>query len=183
MDSSELASTLPEVSTADWKPAPGVRPEALEQARLALASSLKTLSEAQASGSNEPIVVRRTAATATKESPTGAPAWARSAKLQQSIGPFQDQRGVLYWVDLFQRTVSTQFSFASPSAAFGVFPIREIFLPPPSASKLNLGSGSIWFLANLLSSSFPSGNFTGVSITGGTLESSAPMTYQTGVYV
>src|SRR5262249_51905221 len=45
------------------------------------------------------------------------------------------------------------------------------------------GGGSVWFLADLLSAALPSGNFTGFIVTGGTLTSSAPLSFESGVYV
>ena len=101
----------------------------------------------------------------------------------QSYGPLQDVHGVTHWVDLLLFTVSLPFAFGSPASPFAVFPVRELLLPPPTPSHLTLGPGSVWFLADLLSAALPSGNFTGFIITGGTFTSSAPMNFESGVYV
>jgi hypothetical protein len=108
---------------------------------------------------------------------------ARRARVIQSYGPFQDVHGVTHWVDLLLFTVSLPFAFGSPAFPFAVFPVRELLLPPPTPSHLTLGPGSVWFLADLLSAALPSGNFTGFIITGGTFTSSAPMNFESGVYV
>ncbi len=118
-----------------------------------------------------------------RQSSPAAPAWARGAQIVQSFGPFLDLNGIPHWVDLALFTVSTQFAFGAASTPFGLFPIVHFLIPPVSAKEFNLGSGSVWFLANWLQAALPSGAFTGVSITGGTLLSSETMTLESGVYV
>jgi hypothetical protein len=127
-------------------------------------------------------VVRSSLAARTSD-PIGRPDWARSARFIQSYGPFADVHGVIHWVDLLLFTVSLPFSFGTPASPFAVFPIREFLFPPPSPSHLSLGAGSVWFLANLLSPTLPGGSFTGFAITGGTLDSSAPLSFENGTYV
>ncbi len=97
----------------------------------------------------------RSALAASVSNPAGQPEWTQSARVAQTYGPFQDTQGVLHWVDLLLFTASLTFAYAGASSPFGVFPIREFLFPPPSPTDLNLGSGSVWFLANLLASSLP----------------------------
>ncbi len=212
VDPNLIADSLAQL-TSGWTPAAGVPTEALSAARAALAMSLvagKSPGEihatqptlqtglpsdpqlaaellniaSQAAAKPVPaIAIVRSAHAATLSNPSGVPAWARGAKAAQSFGPFLDLQGVLNWVDLFLFTVSTQFAFGDSSTPFGVFPIVHFLIPPPTASEFNLGSGSVWFLAQWLAASLPAGNFTGFSISGGTLVSSQPMNYQSGVYV
>jgi hypothetical protein len=129
------------------------------------------------------VAVIRSPYSATRNNPSGTPDWARSAKKSQTFGPFLDAAGVPHYVDLFPVTVSTQFAFGNATTPFALFPIVHFLLPPGSPSEFDLGSGSVWFLAQWLLSSLPAGNFTGFSISGGTLISSQPMTNQNGVYV
>jgi hypothetical protein len=129
------------------------------------------------------VAVVRSALAASLSNPSGTPAWAQGAQVVQSFGPFQDLNGVPHWVDLLLFTVSTQFAFGNASSQFGVFPISRFLLPPQSPTELALGAGSVWFLANLLSTAFPAGSFTGFSITGGTLASTSPLSLQNGIYV
>ncbi|HLI10047.1 MAG TPA: hypothetical protein VKY65_00480 [Alphaproteobacteria bacterium] len=129
------------------------------------------------------IAVIRTPLAAGISNPTGRPDWTRGARIIDSYGPFQDLQGVAHWVDLVLRTVALPFAFGSPASPFAVFPVREFLHPPPTPSSLSLGAGSAWFLANMLSPAFPGGSFTGLAITGGALNSSAPLSFQNGVYV
>jgi len=129
------------------------------------------------------LAVIRSSLAATINNPGGRPEWTSGAQVLQSYGPFLDLQGVIHWVDLIPITVSLPFAFGTPASPFAVFPIREFLLPPPAPSKLTLGAGSAWFLANLLSSALPAGNFTGFTIAGGELISSAALSFQSGVYV
>jgi hypothetical protein len=129
------------------------------------------------------MAVIRSATAATLANPTGRPAWTLGAQVLQSYGPFLDLQGVAHWVDLILFTRSVQFAFSSAASAFGVLPVRGILILPPHPSHLTLGAGSVWFLADLLSASLPAGNFTGFTVTGGHLTSSAAMDLQGGVYV
>ncbi|MGA8481803.1 MAG: hypothetical protein WB696_27880 [Chthoniobacterales bacterium] len=147
------------------------------------AELLELANVAVAAPQQRTLAVVRSALAVTVSNPTGRPEWARSARVVQSYGPFQDLQGVTHWVDLLLFTVSLPFAFGSPASPFAVFPVREFLFPPPTPSNLTLGTGSVWFLADLLSSALPHGNFTGFAVTGGTLSSSAPLSYQSGVYV
>lgn len=147
------------------------------------ASFVAAVNNAISAGPSSTIAAIRSAAASDVQNPSGSPLWTRGAKLLRSLGPFQDSSGLLNWVDLFLFTVSTPFAFTNASNTFGVFPISRFLIPPSAPSELTLGSGSIWFLANLLSSAFPAGDFTGFSIAGGTLAASSPLSYQNGVYV
>lgn len=206
-----LAQSLSTI-TAGWSAAPGVDPSALASARLALARSsiaagpgvalhvppaisetplatpalsaeLRQLAEqAHAAGAPTTIAVVRSPALAGPANPTGVPNWARGAKVLDTYGPFVDTAGGLHLVDLLPITTSTQIGFASASAPFGVVPVRTSpFFPTPS-NELRLGAGSVWVLASLFGPGFPVAEFTGFSITGGTLVCTQPLTYQNGSY-
>ncbi|HTA42920.1 MAG TPA: hypothetical protein VK789_10765 [Bryobacteraceae bacterium] len=212
MDAQSIADSLNQL-TSGWTPAPGVSQQALNAARIALATSLiagksvpdiyavqspisgqppenptlvtdlLNLATVASSQKSSTIAYIRSARAASAANPSGVPNWARYADVVQSFGPFLDSAGVLNWVNLVRITASTQFAFGSASSPFAVFPIEYLVTPPASATKFNLGAGDIWFLANLLNSTLPAGTFTGFAITGGTLESSAAMSLSSGVYV
>ncbi|HZU27466.1 MAG TPA: hypothetical protein VFA04_18200, partial [Bryobacteraceae bacterium] len=206
----DVASALAQL-TSGWKPAPNVAPEALTAARAALAGSLvagkplrdlhginlplragpalnpqlesdllSVVSQVTSESAPRTIAVVRSALAASLENPTGRPEWTRGARITQSYGPFQDLQGAPHWVDLFPLTRSIQFAFDNSGNTFGVFPVHTLVLLV-NPSHLSLGAGSVWFLANLLSSALP--GFTGFTITGGSLSSSAPLSLQNGVYV
>jgi hypothetical protein len=211
-DAGAVAASLAQL-TSGWKSAAGVQPEALAAARQALAASLiagKSVADIHAVAA--PIVAKppanpaldteltrialaataaplapalgavRSALAATQSNPSGRPPWANGARIAQSFGPFLDGQGVPNWVDLIPLTLSIPFAFAS-AAPFGVFPYQGLGNPAPSMSDLSLGAGSVWILANLLTPALPTGAFVGFTIAGGSLSSSALLTYQNGTYV
>jgi hypothetical protein len=93
-------------------------------------------------------------------------------------------------MDLFPVTASAPVQYAGTAAPFAVVPVRRDILPlpisrppfPPPSNELQLGAGSVWFLASLLGTAFEAGAFTGLAITGGTLVSTQPFTVANGVY-
>ncbi len=155
--------------------APALRTELLEIAKQAKAAAAPTT-----------IAVVRSPSGADPSNPAGVPGWARGGQVIDSYGPFQDATGALHWVDLLPITVSTQVQFAG-AAPFAVVPVRSEIGPisilhPIPANELELGGGSVWFLATLLGTGFEAGAFTGFTITGGTLISTQPFTTANGVY-
>ena len=129
------------------------------------------------------IAVVRSPLAAGLTNPAGLPDWARGAQVINSFGPFQDLHGALHWVDIIKLTVSTRFAFGNPSTPFAVFPVASHLIPASTPKHLSLGSGSVWFLAQMLAAAFPAGAFTGFSVTGGALDCSSPLNLQNGVYV
>ncbi len=167
--------------------APSLEAELLEIAQQASASA------AQPAGTQTTpttIAVIRSPADASTSNPAGIPSWAQGGQVIDSYGPFQDATGALHWVDLLPVTVSSPVQFAGAAAAFAVVPVRREIGPPilrpplphPPPNELELGAGSVWFLASLLGTAFGAGAFTGFAITGGTLLSTQPFTFANGVY-
>ena len=152
-------------------------------------ASRATEAVAQPAGADT-IAVIRSPSGASPSNPAGIPDWARGGLVVDSLGPFQDATGALHWVDLLPVTISAQVGFAGAAAPFAVVPVRVGLrppilrppLPPPPPNELTLGSGSVWFLASLLGTTFPAGAFTGFTITGGTLLCTQPFTDGNGVY-
>ena len=139
--------------------------------------------DAAAQGPVTTIAVVRSPSGADPSNPAGVPDWARGGRVVDGYGPFQDATGALHWVDLLPGTASTPVQYAGAAAPFAVVPVqREIILPPPPPNELELGTGSVWFLASLLGTAFDAGAFTGFTITGGTLLSTQPFTFADGVY-
>jgi hypothetical protein len=136
------------------------------------------------------IAVVRSPSGASTTNPAGIPDWARGGQVIDSYGPFQDATGALHWVDLLPVTVSAPVQFAGAAAPFAVVPVRREIGPPilhpplpqPPPNELELGAGSVWFLASLLGTAFEAGAFTGFTITGGTLLGTQSFTFANGVY-
>src|SRR5262249_23250115 len=138
---------------------------------------------ASAAGAPRPaaLAIVRSPLAASLTNPTGVPARARGALGPRSLAPLPDPRGPLHRAERRGGTVSTRFAFGNTTAPFAVFPIsRRVTTPSPTT--LTLGAGSVWFLAKWLSPALPDG-FTGFSISGGTLTSTAPLQLDNGVFV
>ena len=168
--------------------APSLEAELLEIAQRAWASAARP---AGTQTTPTTIAVIRSPADASTSNPAGIPGWARGGQVIDSYGPFQDATGALHWVDLLPVTVSAPVQFAGAAAPFAVVPVRREIgppilrppvPPPPPPNELELGAGSVWFLASLLGTAFEAGAFTGFAITGGTLLSTQPFTFANGVY-
>ena len=112
---------------------------------------------------------------------TSAPAWASGMAVTKTLGPFEDNSGIPYWLHIFNLTFSLQFAFGSAANVFGVFPVRIDIGDTPV--HLDLGAGSIWFPAPWFAAGSPSGSFTGFQIQGGALDFSVPVSLISGVVV
>jgi acetamidase/formamidase family protein len=211
-DHAAIAASLAQL-TSGWTPTPGIAPDTLTAAREALVASLLAGHSASDLHIVQPAVradvpaeprlaaelgaiatriaagprpattaIVRSPLAATLTNPTGVPAWARSAQVPTSLGPFLDIHGLPHWVDLIRITASMPIAFGNAASPFGVLPVRRLIPGPPAPTQLTLVAGSVWFTAKWLAATLPDG-FTGFSITGGTLASSAPLSLQNGVYV
>jgi hypothetical protein len=150
-----------------------------------LAEIAQRVQDAAAHAPAAAIAVVRSPSGAGPSNPVGVPDWARGGQVTASHGPFQDATGAVHWVDLLPVTVSAPVQYAGATAPFAVVPVRqEIILrfPQPPPNQLELGAGSVWFLASLLGTGFEARAFTGFAITGGTLLSTQPFTFANGVY-
>ena len=112
---------------------------------------------------------------------TSAPAWASGMAVTKTLGPFEDNSGIPYWLHIFNLTFSPQFAFGSAANVFGVFPVRIDIGDTPV--HLDLGPGSMWFPAPWFAAGSPSGSFTGFQIQGGALDFSVPVSLISGVVV
>jgi hypothetical protein len=188
-----LAAPPAEAPPAEAPPAGAQRPAAYTAvASPALAAELLEISQrardAAARAAQTTIAVVRSLSGADPSNPAGVPALARGGRVTGRYGPFQDATGALNWVDLLPVTSSEQVQYAGAAAPFAVVPVRrEIIVsrppfPPPPPNELQLGAGSVWFLASLLGAGFEAGAFTGFAITGGTLLSTQPFTFADGAY-
>jgi hypothetical protein len=177
----------PQLITPSAAAAPSLETELLHIAQRAFQTATQP---AGAQTAPTTIAVIRSPSGADTSNPAGVPDWARGGQVIDSYGPFQDATGALHWVDLLPVTFSTPVQFGGAAAPFAVVPVRREIrppilrppFPPPPPNELELGAGSVWFLASLLGTAFEAGAFTGFVITGGTLLSTQPFTFANGVY-
>jgi hypothetical protein len=206
---SEVSPLLADL-TAGWQPAEGVPAASLNQARVALAATLRSgisaseihpawrgvvssagstaaLSEIAKLAEPAPkapslLAYVRSSLSATVRNPSGVPDWARGMRVHQTLGPFVDPQGISHWVHLIQITLPVQFAFGSPANVFAVFPEKFTILPHPG-NEITLGAGSVWFSARLLVNAMPAGQVCGFRIRQGTLKLSVAGSFQNNVYV
>lgn len=162
------------------KPAAATTPVA----DVGLLAQLESLAAQVKTAPAAPIVpVVRTPLAAAPSNPAGIPAWARSAQVLTTLGPFTDAAGLWHWVDLLPIVVSNRFAFGDASSPFAVLPIFTLPIGPVAPLELELSAGSVWFVASLLGATFPAGSFTGFTVTGGKLTSSAALALDGDTYV
>jgi hypothetical protein len=101
-----------------------------------------------------------------------APEWTRNAAPSRTHGPFLNEAGEAFWIDVFDRVRLWKLS-AAPSGLFGkphplvFFPAREHV--HPDRGEIALSRGSVWFPAAFFVASRPDSEFVGLRIDGGTL--------------
>lgn len=126
----------------------------------------------------ETRVFRRELPLLTSQHPASVPAWAAGLQIDSTLGPFRGFGGRLFWFDLYR--IARQVTVVRLPGMVPMFslPIRG---PLRAATGYRLGPGSVWLAAPLLTTSVPSGSYTGLRIRGGTLRLSAPATVVVGV--
>jgi len=156
---------------------PGQRPE--DQLEPSLRSELETIvSEARAAlgtaGAAQPrtSVFRREFPVVTSLHPASAPPQVGGMQVARTLGPFLDIGGRPYWFDIYPIIVQATITRHPETAPFLSLPVK--FSLHPSSTKLKLGRGSIWCSSQLLAASAPAGSLTGLKISGGSVEFSAP---------
>jgi hypothetical protein len=115
---------------------------------------------------------------------TSAPPWAAGMQIAKTLGPFEDNSGIPYWLHIFTITRSLRFAFGTAANLFGVFPVKTSIIIPPGPSKhFNLGSGSIWFRAPWFATGAPPDSLTGFQIQSGSIDFSVAVPTISGVVV
>jgi hypothetical protein len=125
---------------------------------------------------------RPAAVVALRQIPVSAPVpplvaeWARGVSPVGSHGPFVNEGGERFWIDVYQTVRLVRLVF-SPSP---LLPPRVIALVPALdgivrvGDALRLGAGSVWLPAALLVPTRPLNEFVGVRIKGGSLTLTGP---------
>lgn len=96
---------------------------------------------------------------------TSTPEWARGIAIAHSSGPFLTPLGNPVWIDAFDIIQLTTLTRDSATLV-GLFPIDAT---QSTSRKIVLGTGSVWFPAQLLDTNSPNNSYTGFRIKSGTL--------------
>ena len=128
-------------------------------------------------GEAVPLVFRRSLPAPGIANPALTPA-PTAGMSSRTIGPFADELGAWYWFDIVPPVSETAISRSPGAAPFLVLPLALGSGPVPAA--LDVGAGSLWIAAQLLAPGAPTGSYTGIAISGGTLTFSAAPTLGAG---
>lgn len=144
-------------------------------------AALQTLTQIQSTAPAEYKVFARETAARSTQLPTSVPLWAAGAAVERTLGPFIHQDGRLFWFDFFRiEKLVALYLQGRPDPAL-LFKVNtglrfiDAHLPwaTDPATTYRLTSGSVWINSQLFTASAPAGQFTGLTIQGGTVTLSA----------
>jgi hypothetical protein len=107
----------------------------------------------------------------------GNPALTPSAvagMVPESIGPFVDSLGAVHWFDIFPPVEQTAIIREASGTPFLLLPLAIAAGPVPTT--LPVSAGTVWIDSQLLAPGSPAGGYSGVAVTGGTLDFSTAAT-------
>ena len=96
----------------------------------------------------------------------------------KTLGPFVDANGQLHWIDLFPALKQTEIFRANATTPFLLLPLALPHGPLPTTFVL--GKGSVWIESQTFAPTAPSGGYTGLTISGGTIKFSSVPTLVSG---
>ncbi len=112
------------------------------------------------------------------------PNWAMGAKVEKTIGPFEQVDGRKFWFDFFPIFKFSKLyiqGITNPVLLFNSSEIKTFEIEENSkiiskrGNSFNLSKGSIWVASVFLASNAPAGSYTGLTILGGKVNlSTAP---------
>ncbi|PVW14625.1 hypothetical protein [Marixanthomonas spongiae] len=110
--------------------------------------------------------------------PNSNPDWAVGAKAEKTIGPFIQKDGRNIWFDFFpiQKFVKLYIQgvnnpvllFKTPLIQLGTQPLSDI-ISRSRNNTFSLSKGSIWIASSFLDAGAPTGAYTGLTLSGGTI--------------
>ncbi|MBI1766066.1 MAG: hypothetical protein HYR56_32070 [Acidobacteria bacterium] len=144
-------------------------------------AALQTLAPAQRTAAAEYKVFARETAARSTQLPDSVPLWAAGAAVERTLGPFLRADGRQFWFDFFriEKLVALYLQGRpEPALLFKVstglrFIDAHLPLTIDPATTYRLTSGSVWINAQLFTVGAPAGQFTGLTIQGGTVTLSA----------
>ena len=138
----------------------------------------KTVGDSQIekiSGAAEFRVVRREVPAITTQFIGSTPSWAAGQAIDHTLGPFTDGQGKFTWWDFYKILQNIVVQIGANQ--YLMIPLRGLLT---SQQLYKLSAGTVWIRSNLISPLAPSNGFTGLTIRGGTITFSAPVTISGG---
>jgi hypothetical protein len=118
----------------------------------------------------ESRVHRRSLPVRTSQFAESVPVWAAGLQAAHSIGPIGDVLGQDIWFDVFHKVKQVRFVRSKGGAPFLALPVKQVIFGGLGPHKsFQLGPGSFWIATRLLAPAAPVDAYSGVRISGGTL--------------
>lgn len=141
-----------------------------------LGNVLQNVKENNAVVDNTIRVFRRRVPFRTTQIRESIPDWARGADVINTLGPFVGANGIKYWYDLYRIIPVVQVWLAGAPQPFMLLPleVRNIVnIIGPRSFKIP--KGSAWIHADLFAATSPDNLFCGLTVAGGNLTLSGPV--------
>ena len=104
------------------------------------------------------------------------PEWARGAQISKTLGPFTGRDGIKYWFDLYRIIPVVQVWLQGAAQPFILLPLEVgNLLNIRGPQTYNIPKGSVWIHADLFSTTAPDNLFCGLTVAGGTLKFTGPL--------
>ena len=109
------------------------------------------------------------------------PDWGRGAGIIDTLGPFFNRDGRRFWFDLFRIIPVVQVWLQGAAQPFMLLPLEvnnRINIIGPRSYKIP--KGSVWINADLFAATAPDNLYCGLTVAGGTLNFTGPLSIGTG---
>lgn len=135
------------------------------------------LESATSTEMRDTLVSRRTLPVLSTQPANSLPAWASGRAIERTIGPFRDRLGRNVWIDLFRIVRQVRFVRTAGGAPFLTLPLSlsARAAPLPTPTRYTIPAGSIWIASRQFATGAPASSYTGLKISGGTLELTQPI--------
>jgi hypothetical protein len=125
-----------------------------------------------------PLIFRRETAFRSNLLGNSVPEWAVGTAPTESFGPFVDEHGLKVWFDIYLPAALVSFTFSGASAPVLRATVRRTLI---GTQSYRLQAGSIWIASSVIAKvAALQGYYTGLRITGGSVELSQAATVSNG---
>ncbi|MGH8516567.1 MAG: hypothetical protein ACREUE_03810, partial [Panacagrimonas sp.] len=153
----------------------------LPQACLAHFEGLFARESATTAAGASPLIFRRETAFRSSLLGNSVPEWASGMAPTESFGPFIDEHGLKVWFDIYLPAALVSFTFSGAPAPVLRATVRRTLV---GTRSYRLEAGSIWIASNVIARvAALQGYYTGLRITGGSIELSQAATVSSGSVV
>ena len=125
-----------------------------------------------------PLIFKREVSVRSNLLGNSVPAWGTGMKPTQSYGPFTDEHGLDQWYDFFWPVKTIKVFLQGDTNPALLIPVSGLL---SQRNSYKIEAGSVWISSYLIANNPALKTFyTGVKVTGGTLDCNAPVTITSG---